>query len=488
MRSGRSVRRRTKAGCRIGILAAAALGAALPASVPAHPRRPLPQNPAVTITVGPSTRQLPHSFLGLSMEYPELPLFERNIPVFERVLSLLHVAGDGPQVVRIGGDSADWTFWTPGPQPLPSYAFVVTPKWFRRAARVVRDLRLRLLMDLNLASSSAPMSARLARAALSRLPRGSIAGFEIGNEPDDYGGDYSVQDYVSDFRTYAGAVARFAPKSVRFLGPASSATDLPWLAGVAQGDRYVLGVLSGHEYPLNACVPPSSPAYPTIGRLLSESNSAGMARAVAPAFGVARQGGVPFRLDELNSVTCGGLPGVSNTFATALWAPDAIFELLGRGLDALNVHIRPTTINGPFVITRRGLSVRPLLYGLILFARTVGAGAALVHLNVHASRGVHLKAWGVRLPGGTLRVLLINKDSRSLSVDLRVPPRGIGTLERLLAPSVSASSGVTLAGQHLGRDGKWRGRQAVEAVLPSLTGYHLELRGLSAALFSVSLP
>jgi hypothetical protein len=38
---------------------------------------------------------------------------------------------------------------------------------------------------------------------------------------------------------------------------------------------------------------------------------------------LAHRAGFPFRLTEQNSVTCGGLAGVSNTFATALWAPAA---------------------------------------------------------------------------------------------------------------------------------------------------------------------
>jgi hypothetical protein len=33
---------------------------------------------------------------------------------------------------------------------------------------------------------------------------------------------------------------------------------------------------------------------------------------------------------------------VSDTFATALWAPDALFELLRAGIDGVNVHVRPS--------------------------------------------------------------------------------------------------------------------------------------------------
>src|SRR5690242_17880821 len=85
----------------------------------ARPKRPLHASPAprlaqATLTIGPalSTAPVPTSFFGISTEYWTLPLFERDSPVFERVLSLLHVAGDGPLILRIGGDSADHAFWS----------------------------------------------------------------------------------------------------------------------------------------------------------------------------------------------------------------------------------------------------------------------------------------------------------------------------------------------------------------------------------------
>ena len=60
----------------------------------------------VTIAASANTVSVPSSYFGISTEYWTLPLYERNMPVFERVLSMLHIPGDGPLVLRIGGDSA----------------------------------------------------------------------------------------------------------------------------------------------------------------------------------------------------------------------------------------------------------------------------------------------------------------------------------------------------------------------------------------------
>ena len=253
------------------------------------------------------------------------------------------------------------------------------------------------------------------------------------------------------------------------------------------GDHAQLGVLTGHRYPLGACAHPGQPLYPTFAKLLSESVSAGFARSVLPAVLLAHGARRPFRLDELNSVTCGGVPGVSNTFATALWAPDALFELLETGIDAINLHIRSTKINGPLAITAEGLKPRPLLYGLILFARMLSPGGRMLRLGVHAPPSTDLKAWAARVPGNILHVLLIDKSPRRLNVNLRLPASAAATVQRLLAPSVRATRGVTLGGQQLGPDGRWTGRRVTQTVLPRAGLYQVPVPGYSAAMLSVKL-
>lgn len=98
------------------------------------------------------------------MEYPELPLFERFTPAFERVLALLHVSGDRPQVVRIGGDSAE--FRSAGVcRARRRGAYVLDRRWHATASSLIREAGWRVLMDLNLLrstpGSSRPVPARL---------------------------------------------------------------------------------------------------------------------------------------------------------------------------------------------------------------------------------------------------------------------------------------------------------------------------------------
>ena len=166
-------------------------------------------------------------------------------------------------------------------------------------------------------------------------------------------------------------------------------------------------------------------------------------------------------------------------------------------MEGVNLHARVSSINRPFSFTRQGLETRPLLYGLILFKRMIGAGARLVPVDVRAGRSLHLKVWAVRLAYSAdvgkgpfirnpLNVLLINKGPGWARITLNLPSRRRGFVERLLAPSASSTSGVTLAGQHLNHQALWRGRSKVQLLRPARDGsYVLWVRGESAALVTV---
>jgi hypothetical protein len=190
-------------------------------------------------------------------------------------------------------------------------------------------------------------------------------------------------------------------------------------------------------------------------------------------------------MTELNSVTCGGRPGVSDTFATALWAPDALFELMRAGVDGVNIHVRADAVNAAMVPDDGRLRMHPLIYGLILFARALGADPVLRAVSVHEAPALHLKAWAVQVHGGALHVLLINKGAKPASVDVRAPAAAGVTVQRLLATSPYAKTGETLSGQTLTAAGTWRGRKVVQTIVPGLAGYAVAVPATSAALVTL---
>ncbi|MBV9802892.1 MAG: hypothetical protein JO130_06865, partial [Solirubrobacterales bacterium] len=452
---------------------------------------------------------VPSSFFGISTEYWALPLFERNTAAFERVLSLLHVAGDGPLILRIGGDSADQSFYSQRWRPMPGWAFELTPAYLARLKALVLRDRVKLIVDLNLVTDTPLTAALWARAAETALPHGSIIGFEIGNEPDLYSRRHWVATiarsplatgllpleltpttYVQDFAAYARVLGEGSP-DIPLVGPAVAhpRISLPFISTLIGAQRSELGMVTGHLYPYSACIKkPKSPSYPTVARILSRQATSAFDTDIAGAVATARSAGLPFRLTEFNSVTCGGKAGVSDTFATALWAPDALFTAMRTGASGANLHVRASAINAAFTVTRGGLVPRPLLYGLLMFIRTLGPHAQLVRLHLSAARSLDLSAWGVQVRGRVLHVLLIDKGSRTVRVDIRVPATATATVQRLLAPSPYSRSGVTLNGQQLNYAGDWTGTARDETLAPgSRGGYEVTVPRRSAALMIVPL-
>ena len=473
-------------------------------AAPAKAKLPTLARAVVTVPSLTPQRRVPRSFLGLSTEYWTLPLYEQHFRLLERALSLIRARGDGPLVLRVGGDSADHARWDPRARALPPWQFGVTPDWLSSTRRLVSAMRLRLIIDLNLLTSSPRAAAEWARIALRGLPPHSIADYEIGNEPDIYNHawwrllversgsnvrvlprDLTGAQYVRDFDAYSRRLAAVAP-NIPLAGPAlaNPGVHTAWIARLLAGPHLRLGLVTAHRYPFGACSPPWARNHPTIARILSPRATAGIARSVEPGVVLAHRAGLPFRLTELNSVTCGGLRGVSNAFATALWAPDALFHLMRVGVDGVNIHVREFAINAPFTLSAGGLRARPLLYGLILFARTLGQDARLLHVRVQARPAFRLAAWAVRARGRT-HVLLIDKSARGARVAVRVPGGGPATLQRLLAPTVGSTSGVTLAGQRLTTTGAWAGRRVIERIRRGPHGYRFTIPPGSAALLSL---
>lgn len=469
--------------------------------------RPGPARVTIGVAVDGPTVAIPRSFLGFSTEYWTLPVDENHIALYRRVIALLHTRGDGRFVLRIGGVSSDHSFWQLAVRRAPEWAFAITPRWIARTARVVRQSRLRVIIDLNLITATPALNAQLAREAVLALPRGSIAAFEIGNEPDVYNrqvwgvrlegnrtangvlpSSLTAGTYATTFAAEARSLHDVAP-DVPLQGPALADPRLSrgWISRLLAGRHPRLDAVSVHEYPYTACARPGAAAYPTVGKLLSSQTTTRMANAVTPAVRLARRSALPVRVSEFNSVTCGGVSGVSNSFATALWAPSALFAFIRAGVSSADLHVRAYSINAPFGFDRAGVVPRPLLYGLILFTRMLHPGSRLVRVRVQAPAGAPLRAWAVRQRGHRLSVLLIDRTARAVRVDVRLPSRRRATVQRLVAPTARATSGETLDGQWLGPDLRWDGRKRVERIAPHGGRFTVTVRGMSAELMTVQL-
>ena len=489
------------------VLVAAALGGAMlsPASTPALATHQLDSRASFAATFSPTGggRRIPNAFFGVSIEYEELSRYEAEGALFDRVMSLIRPEDGSRMVLRVGGKSADHVYWQAAGAPPPKWVSIITSRWLTNLANLVRSDGLRVMLDLNLAVHAPALEAAFALAAKEALPRDSLAALEIGNEPDLYKGqpplrkqrvpgtdvgprwnvNYSASEYRRDWTVYARALRSAVPK-LALGGPEIISASPTWLAAVEGLGELDPSFLTIHRYPGSTCFQETSPLYPKISTLLSEGATAGLAASVANAIAYAHARHQALRVDEVNSISCGGNVGVANSFATALWAPDALMEMIRAGVDAVNWELRPVALNAPFTAQPDSIQALPEMYGLAVFAQMTHHGAYLLGSSLIQPAGGHLKAWAV-VYAGAMRVLVINKGASSANVSLRLGVQGHAFVKRLLAPGIGAATGVTFGGQTIGADGRWHGKLHAPAVPDQGGTYTVSVPGYSAAMVTV---
>ena len=195
----------------------------------------------------------------------------------------------------------------------------------------------------------------------------------------------------------------------------------------------------------------------------------------------------------MNSVSCGGAPGVSNAFVSALWALDAVFQMARVGVDGVNIHTYPKAPYELFRFTHENGKwsgyVAPEYYGLLMFAQAAPAGLAPAEdlRNARQRPGVG----DARDRTAPSHVVLINDyTAQSRTVDVRIAgAQGAATLERLRAPGIHSLTGVTIGGQSFGTatdTGLLSGPSATVLVEPAHGAYVVRLPPASAATLTLS--
>ncbi len=224
-----------------------------------------------------------------------------------------------------------------------------------------------------------------------------------------------------------------------------------WLRNITpefiQIDHAKIGLVTIHYYPLGAPVKnPKSPRFASIPNLLKNANSQVYASLMARSVRMGQRFNVPIRYAEINSAWGGGKRGVSNTFASALWCADTLFEIANAGGAGVNFHTGP--IYGAFWSAGRhtqGLQPHPLYYGMLLFAKAVQNGGRRI-LVKYPHTG-NIKIWACRDRSHVVRIVVLNKNlAGSIRIPLPTAPRSHAAVEYLTAPAVAATTGIQFGG------------------------------------------
>ena len=404
-------------------------------------------------------------FTGLSYETSQLSdpsFFSRaNGPLagFHRRLG---AAG----ILRIGGNTSEFSVWSPtaaaiqptvealgpdtGRQPAPRRS--VTPLAVRNLRSFLELSGWRLIYGLNMGSES-PETVAAEAAYVAGVMGERLVALQLCNEPDLFSknglrpADYDYRQFATEWRRYFHAVRQRLPH-VPVAGP-DTAGNNEWLLRFADQQRHDLSFLTHHYY---AEGPPTDPSM-TIERLLGPSPR--LEAEFAAVAAARRQTGLPFRMVETNSCYQGGKPGVSDTFASALWAADLMYRLAQVGAIGVNFHGGGYGWYAPVAGTRgNGFVARPIYYGMLLFA-VAGAGR-LVMTELEGAADGSLAAYCVKTPDGTLKLVLLNRNlDRDATLTVGVPGVKSASVLRLIAPRPDDTTDVTFGGAVVGNDGAW---------------------------------
>src|ERR1019366_681427 len=259
---------------------------------------PTASNAGATVgTVGRGVvgRAIPSGFVGLSTELRSFEDYagqdpQAINPVFLQLIRNL-APGQRP-VLRIGGDSTDWT-WFPVAHinRPPGVKYSLDWRWLQVGHAVAQALNARLVLGINLEADSLKVAAGEASAMVGGIGRQWIEALEIGNEPELYGSfswyrtasgqhvtgrppGYDFSNFTSDF----SSIARVLPPHVVAAGPSTGSPTWEQQLGHFISVEPRLGLVTVHAYPLKHCTPSD---VVTDAELLSQASSQGLADGIA---------------------------------------------------------------------------------------------------------------------------------------------------------------------------------------------------------------
>jgi len=430
---------------------------------------PSPETVSARLVLDPARTlaEIPPDFVGLGYEISSVArpgLLSREDAVYVRLVRTLGWQG----IIRIGGNTSDYSSYAPAAEPLSSPetgpGSVVNDAVLRELGAFLEATGWKLIWGLNLGRGTKKNAIEEARAVLAST-RPNLLAFEIGNEPDLFAHreihrkkGYGYEDFLREYREFRDALRKELP-GIPLAGP-DVAIETSWVAQFARDEGKDIKLLTHHYY-REGQNPTSS-----IEKLLHPDPK--LAPMLAQLSVASKSSGLPYRICETNSFSGGGKPGVSDAFASALWVLSFMYKLAAGGCGGVNMQ---TGINqlgfvssySPIGDDEHGhYTAAPEYYGMLAFAQAGMGRLFACHLD---DRGSNLEAFATQ-PGddGTV-VTLINKERAS---DALVDVEGAmaskkGSVLRLSGSSLESETGVRFGGAEVSPTGEWHPTQ-VEAL------------------------
>jgi hypothetical protein len=416
---------------------------------------------AVTVTRAATMGALPAGFVGFSFEKTHMTdgfFTATNAPLIA-LFKLL-----GPGIVRIGANDVDVSTWVPTAKPsgdgltstdvgtadVDALAAFLTATGWRTIYGVSMTTAVQPSVD-----ESVYVASKLGS---------SLHSIEIGNEINFFANN-TVGTPTMQWESFEGPIAAATP-GIAISGPAGSEAVEDFTVPFAYAEGTKILLLTEHYYKGAAS------SNPTLADLLTPDPSVitqSQELLVAAQMNDISSG---YRWGEMNSYSGHGAAGVSDVFASALWAIDFMLTTAEYGSAGVNFHGGGQNMDGnlctngvasctkPFLyspideVDSQVTAAAPLYYGMLLVSRA-GTGKMLA---TSAQAGtLNFTGYTVAPADGTTNVILVNKDATTgvnATVDI-----GAAVTEAdatyLQAPSLDAMNGATFAGAEVSPAGIW---------------------------------
>ena len=404
----------------------------------------------VTVTVDLSRQglQIPKYFTGFSFEKYSLiksAYFNSNNTSFINL-----VKGLGHGMLRIGGGSVDDVQWTNSTST--SKPFTLTSVDMYNFFAFAGATRWPVMYGVNLHPAALPLNVAEIRYLDTHFGN-MTASLALGNEPDLYNpfghrpSTYGYTSFLNEWTTLRDSIHQVSPAQC-FAGPSTASGT--WMIPFGRDKHSSISWLTEHFYKLNT----GGDTVQSIAKLLTR-DTAFITRAY-----ILRQATKPYniawRIDECNT-SAANRPGVSNSFASALWALDFMFLAADQGASGVNFH-SGNTYYSPISFLSSPAKPLPLYYGMLFFSKA--SLGKLLTVGSVAGSSINFSPYAVQQSDGTVQVTLINKD---LSKDAAVSFSAINgatqlknaSVLRLQGPSPGALTGTLFGGSAVKDDGTW---------------------------------
>ena len=452
----------------------------------------------VSASIGSTTGYvIQPNFVGFSHEWGDAEWFMGNSTdginyAYRRLVANLTNNGS-PFLVRVGGYTTD-TSAEPNANTVAPFSELANAQG------------VHFTLGVNLGANNVQLAVDQATVFINGMPSGNLDALEVGNEPDNYAvngfrpSTYNITNYINEVTNWNSSILNAEASqgtNVRIMGGAWGSMNY-WINNVVayeQNESQYVNLITQHVYGGYTESGQSFADDYLLTPSVATKGPSTLQPYISPIHGLNQK----FRIAEINSIDNGGIAGISDAFASALWSIDTMFEYANAGIDGVNWHGTSGCAYCAFTFAVNNVEgdniyplqhVAPLYYGMLFFHQAAGNGAHLLPVTLSSSGGAppNIKIWSTIDSNNAVRVAIVNKDKTFAgTVAVSLAGRGSAQVTRLVAPSYTATSGVSIGGQTFDGsiDGNLLGSASGETRSASNGIYYIPVQPTSAVLLTI---